>query len=257
MKTILPSSLATLSALALAVAPASAATIFSDNFNGDTGDLNGTAVEFGTGTWVAAAGFDANGDVNVTNAGAGSATLAFTPVDGFVYTLTASLGSLTNSPASEDWLAIGFAEGQSTLTNPSSRFITGDVVGKAWTFNRGSGATVANTSFLGDSSISNNPGISNGAGGAPWTSSPTTFGGNMDLRIVLDTTGGTGTWTATWLADTGSGFNEIRPETPLPDEAINSVGFAVSNGPLSGTIESFSLTSVPEPSSLALLRRRR
>ncbi|BCX48849.1 hypothetical protein HAHE_27570 [Haloferula helveola] len=224
--------------MTLASSFAGADTLFLHDFTGDTGDLNGTAVETGTGSWVAASGFDANGDVNVTNAGAGSATLAFTPTDGFVYTLEASFGSLTNSPASQDWLAFGFAEGQSPATSTNSRFIVGDVVGKAWTFQRGAGATANNTSFLGDGSAGSNPGI---VDGAAWTSAATTFGGNLALRVVLDTTGGAGNWTATWFADTGSGFFQIRGTAVLLDETIDSVGFAASNGPISGNIESFSL----------------
>jgi hypothetical protein len=244
----------TLAAAVITMAGAARADtiIFQHDFTGGTGDLNGTAVDTGTGNWVAADIFDANGDVNVTdvNDGRGSATLAFTPVDGLIYTLEASFGALTNNPPTEDWLAIGFAEGQSVAEGSDNRFITGNVVGKAWTFNRGTGATAQNTTFLGDGTAVTNGGI---VDGVTWATDWMTFGGNMDIRIVLDTTGGTGNWTVTWHADTGSGFNALRPTATLLDETIDSVGFAVSNSGIIGKIESFSLTAVPEPASLALI----
>jgi len=249
--------LAASAVLALTAVPASATTVFQDNFDGGTGDLNGTTPDTTTGgaTWVAAPLFDANGDANLTDAGPGSATLAFTPVDGFVYTLEASFGDITTTPDGannndESWLALGFAQGQIGSNSFDARFIKSDVIGLAWAFQRGSGAsgTFDNQAFLGDSAAGSNQGLVDGAG---WGSG--VYGGNLDLRTALDTTAGTGNWTATWSADTGSGFTEIRPTTTLLDESIDSVGIAASSDFVTGNIESFSLTQVPEPSSLALL----
>ncbi|MCH7227088.1 hypothetical protein [Haloferula sp. A504] len=236
--------------------------IYADDFDPDTnpespalapGDsLNGSTPDTTTGgaTWTAGATYAAGGGVG---SGRSTATLPFTPVDGFIYTLDASVGSLTTT--NDNWLALGFAYGESTLNSSNSRFISnnvnpapttigdGSVTGVAWMFARGSGATLANTAFLGsDPTVSSgNAGI---ADGAAWSTAGTTFGGNLDMRIVLDTTGGTGNWTATWFADTGSGFVEVRGEEPLLTETINSVGFAVTDLG-SGQINSFSLTSVP------------
>jgi hypothetical protein len=92
-------------------------------------------------------------------------------------------------------------------------------------------------------------------------------GGSLDLRIVLDTTGGTGNWTATWYArrPADGSYTEVRSSTILTTEDIDSVGFAVSSTGVSGAIERFALNAVPEPSALllgglvlvGLLRRRR
>ena len=72
---------------------------------------------------------------------------------------------------------------------------------------------------------------------------------------MLDTTGGTGAWAATWFAKLASdaSYTEVRPEATLLTESIDSVGIARSNPGFTVDVVSFSLTSVPEPSSLALL----
>ena len=49
-------------------------------------------------------------------------------------------------------------------------------------------------------------------------------------------------------------YTEVRSTATLLNETINAVGIAKANNLITGTIESFSLTSVvPEPSCLALL----
>ncbi|MCH7227086.1 BNR-4 repeat-containing protein [Haloferula sp. A504] len=229
---------------------ADAETLFSEDFKDSGGtDLNGTTPNTTTGgeTWTAGTTYKADGSFG---SGRSTATLSFTPVDGFVYTLEASIGSLAST--NENWLAFGFAYGESTLNSSNSRFISnnvapapstigdGSVTGVAWMFARGSGATAANSAFRGsDPTVSSgNAGI---ADGAAWSTAGTTFGGNLDMRIVLDTTGGTGNWTAAWFADTGSGFVAVRGEETLLTETINSVGFAVTDLS-SGQINSFSLT---------------
>lgn len=232
--------------------------IYAEDFSGEAAvDLDGTTPDTTTGgaVWTAAPLFDANGEVNFTDAGRGSATLPFMPIDGVVYTLDVSLGDVTTAPDpgssnDESWIGLGFARGQSSGTGDDFRFINestvGDgVIGRAWTFNRGSGASGAfgNTAFLGNGGGAGppNPGL---ASGAAWTTDAVTFGGNMTLRIVLDTTAGAGNWTATWYADTGAGLKVIRATTAVLDESINSVGLAVSSSFAFGSIESFSLTSV-------------
>ena len=244
--------LTSLAGLALSLSCSHAATtIFSDDFNGSTSNLDGASPDVGAGTWTAAAPFDRNGDVNITNANAGSATLAFTPSNGLIYTLESSVTLSTGG--SGDWIGFGFANGQSSTSGTGRRFLDGNTPeGRAWIYAR------ENT---------NNPRtLLTGSDATPWdgfTNSPT----DLDLRIVLDTTGGTGNWTATWFAkDAGdTSFTEIGGEKALTDEDINSVGFSVAGNGVTADITNFSLTSVPEPSAtllgalgaLALLIRRR
>lgn len=236
------------------------AQIFSHTFNEGTGSLNGTAVDTGTGNWVAGDVVTANGAFST---GSGSATLAFTPSQGTQYQLDASIigvGGDTN------WVAVGFANGTSTAIGTGSRFTTqtgASPEGRAWMMMRGTNTTTFNRVFTEGSSGSS----------TDWTG-PTSLtqsnGGDFDVRILLDTTGGAGTWTATWLAKRpiDGSFTEVRSSFLLPNEDITSVGFAFSTGAVTGTLSSMTLTQVPEPSTYAaivgllglgvvMLRRRR
>jgi hypothetical protein len=73
----------------------------------------------------------------------------------------------------------------------------------------------------------------------------TTFGGDMDMRVVLDTTGGTGNWTATWFAKlpASGSYTQVRAATPLLKEDINSVGVAITGSGIEGDLTFFSLTA--------------
>lgn len=243
--------------LVLTAAPASATTvIYQDDFSGGTGDLNGLAPDIGANNWVAMSEFNANGsilDEGGAGSGGGSATLAFTPVDGLIYTLDVSLNQVLGNA---NWIGVGFAEGQSSLDTANNRFLnqaasgTDWTLGKAWMFLRGDNSEFTNSSFLG---------INDGGGSAgnrDGVNIPATFDEtDVDLRIVLDTTGGAGAWTATWFAKlpADATYTEVRPEAVLLDENITSVGLVKSADDVTGAVTSFSLTSVPEPSSLALL----
>lgn len=250
-------------------APASGAIIFSDNFDGGSGDLNGASPDVTPGAnWVASPLFNADG---TTEQGAGSATLAFTPSDGLIYNLDVRVSGISpTAGTTNNWIAVGFANGQSDLSGTVHRFITGSVVGTAWMMHRGDISLGTNQTFLGTGQLgTGNFGLGVGGGdntGQSWALDPASS--DVDFRIVLDTTAGPGNWTATWLAKAASDptFTEVRPTTPLLAGAtISAVGFARANGDFNATVESFSLTSVPEPSAallatlggLALLRRRR
>lgn len=244
---------------------APAAVLFQDNFSGGSGDINGLAPSTRPGTeiWTASPIFNANGSVDTPATGnQGSMTLPFSPQNGFVYHLDASLTGVTGDG---NWLALGFANGQSDDA-VSDRFITDGVVGTAWMLLRGDASVNANQAHLGTGAL----GVGNGGvGGQDWAALTNQSGGDIDLRISLDTTGGAGAWSATWLAKlpASGSYSEVRSSTLVGNEGnFTSVGIASSNSSLaSGSIESFSLTAVPEPSvallgflgSLGLLRRRR
>ena len=246
-----------LSGMILASTAAQAAVIFNDTFTGNTTDLNGKVPTSTTGgaAWVAASNFDRDGSFDGSP---GSATLAFTPSNGLIYSLDASISGISGDG---NWIALGFANGQSVTAGTTNRFVSGNgnvVVGQAWMLARGNNTP--------------NPNAAHTVGTTdpePWTGAVATAdGGDLDLRIVLDTTGGSGTWIATWFAKeaTDGSYTQVRASEPIVTEAnLTSVGFAVSNSGISGTLTSFSLTTIPEPSSallaalgaLSLLRRRR
>lgn len=262
-----PTKLLLLASFALAIPAAQAATmLYSHTFNEGTGGLNGTPVDSGTlapQNWNAFGGVSANGVFNTAVGGGGSsggsATLAFTPQQGFAYSLDARILDVTGN---SEWVGLGFAKGQSDLTDSGSRFVSGAVVGTAWSLFRADNTSSTNTSF-------NGTGVSGTADGAGW-STLNNSGGSIDLRILLDTTAGSGNWTVTWLAKLtdDATYTTVRATAAVPvaNEAnYTSVGFAFANGATDGTLQSFSLTQIPEPSAallgglgmLALLRRRR
>ena len=188
--------------------------------------------------------------------GGGSATLAFTPANGFIYTLDASFRNMggTASAASpeQDWVALGFAKGQSAATGANNRFLNTNVIGKAWMLYRGANTpgTLDNVIHLGNATS----GINSGAvpsTSANWSALSTNYGGDIDMRVVLDTTGGTGNWTATWFAKlpTSGSYTEVRGPTPLVNEDIDSVGVAISNTGIEGDLTCLSLTATEHGSS--------
>ena len=213
--------------------------IFSDDFSGGAAtNLNGQAPDVRPGgeTWVAVSSpsyFKADGSFVGGGTGGtrgGSATLAFTPEDGRVYTLDASVTGVTGDG---NWIGFGFAQGQSTAGSVNDRFVQGNVIGKAWML------------LKGDATGSENSALMNGtASNEPWaTYTQENPGGDMLMRIVLDTMGGAGNWSATWYAKRPADpdYAIILATTNLLDETISSVGFAVSGPTVSGSIESFSL----------------
>jgi hypothetical protein len=135
------------------------------------------------------------------------------------------------------WVALGFASGQSTGTKTGDRFVAGNVTGRAWMLFRGTGPELGSATLdVGDS----NP--------KPWENWSRGVGGDIDMRIVLDTTRGYGNWTATWFARRpGTGpFLKIGSTRTLPNEAIRSVGIAVSGSKIQARITNFSLRADAE-----------
>ena len=211
--------------------------IFSEDFNGSSDDLDGSAPDTrpGTEAWVASPVFNQDGSVDPS---AGSATLAFTPVDGNVYQLDVSLREVSGD---QNWFALGFGAGQSNVISSGNRFINNLLIGKAWMLVRGN--TDGNQTFLGTAT-------SGTQNVAPWTEF-TSETGDVDMRIELDTTGGAGNWAATFFAKKPAEaiYTEVRAQEVLADETIDSVGVALANTGVEGRIESFSLSNANVSSS--------
>jgi hypothetical protein len=215
--------------LSLGTTPVHQGVLLRDDFSGDGGDLDGATPEVTTdgAKWVAAPVFNRDGSIDPE---AGSATVAFRPVDGVAYSLDASV--VAEAGPSDDWIALGFARGQSSEASRGARFTDNAVVGRAWMLHRAADSThPVNRAWL-------------STDGADWVwPGPSPLGGRVDLRIVLDTTGGPGTWTATWFAKRPADdrYTTVRETAPLVNESITSVGLTVSGPGISGSIESLSL----------------
>jgi hypothetical protein len=235
-----------------------ATTIYSETFsNGSVGTpsaLNGSTPDITTAaaTWVASRWSEngttgtivTNGNNTTNTSDDDSAFLAFTPVAGNVYTLSATMtvpaGGNTNG-----WVGLGFA---ATNTTTGSFWANGTA---PWLLYRPSSEVV---SFA--ESLSTAP--NNDLGVATNNIIEGNYATSANFSIVLDTTGAA--WTAEWFINAGS----VRTETYGTNPTIGYVGFGRENGNTSA-IDNFSLTVIPEPSVallgglgvIALLRRRR
>lgn len=190
--------------------------------------------------WVASPAF--GGDGRLEPRSTGTATLAFTPIDGRVYTLDASFEDIRSDPGIDSWIGLGFASGQSVSSYiygmRENRFLEGRTTGRAWLLFRSSGSPLPHQACLGATGA--NGGIADAADWVGWEDEP---GGDIDLRMILDTTGGPGHWSATWQAKRPreKAYRTVRPQERLLHEEIHSVGLAVGKEGLSGQVKSLHL----------------
>ena len=213
----------------LTLASANAGVIYFDDFDGSgTSGLDGTTPDVTTGgaTWTAAAVFKADGFF--VNANYNLMTLAFTPDDGLVYTLDASIALTEGS----DWSTFGFGDGGANvqeiyhqIRNPGGG--THRVKGGATNFVYTTGTTLDSAHPL-------------------------------DVRIELDTLAGKTNATVTWYAKLPADgtYTLITSQTGYDTSSITTVGWEARGSTTDGTIDNFSLsdsTAVPEPSTTALL----
>ena len=220
--------------LALATS-AQAAVIYEHGFGGSDGvNLFGTTVDVdnngGGNTWSGTDGvFEANGDV-YGNAGV---WLPFAPTTGNIYQLSGSINY-----SSGDWITLGFAEG-----NPDANFNTLAATPYATTLV----AATDVTTFDGE-----------GLEGAVGHTGAALSGFN-DVDIVLDATdASSANWTVAFYLEGAlvQGPSTVIDAGTFPTTAdlanIQYVGFS-SSGATIGTIDDFSLTTIPEPTTTALL----
>ena len=241
----------TVSALGVIAANADI-VLYSSTFGGAGGSaLSGTAVntsgatpaqhaQYGTtngATWSAHTKFKADGsyaESGTNNSPSGnnrnSATLAFTPQDGFIYNLsmTTSFVQLSD-PLLAAFHAVGYFE----------------TVGFTGNINSSTGSAVWALTRPGDSAASDQVAhylVGGGAGPQNIASPPEDTSAPSTLRITLDTTGGTGNWAATYhvndlLLGSVADLNAVL---------IGSVGIAVYNGDGNANFQSFELSVVAE-----------
>lgn len=212
---------------------ADAAVIYNETFSGaSTTDLNGTAPDTTTGgnTWVSTTAWNKDGSVDAGTDD--SAFLAFTPVAGKVYTLSATLTTPTGLVS--DWAAIGFTADDVTNID----FWSGTNLAAPWVLYR----TDETDGVDGDAQVVSFLGT--GVGGSADEGEHT---GPLTLAIELDTTGAL--WTVEWFV----GGASARTQTYGSNPTINYVGLGRIDG-ASTTFSAFSLTddsvAIPTPAAL-------
>jgi len=200
------------------------------SLNNDMPSISVTSPTHGTGgDWTSADNILANGSIS-ENA-ANSASLAFAPADGFIYEL-----SFTVNYAGSGFTAVGFT-GSATYTGRI--FNTGG--GMLW------GATRPGSTLDDQIAHANPVGGTGEVGVAGNTTNPSS------LSIILDTTGGSGSWDVEWYVDgAASPFASLDNISTDYETAIEgvSIGMNNSNG---SDFQSFQLTVIPEPSTYAML----
>lgn len=187
-----------------------AAVIYSQTFTGGTDPLLGTVSTVGGGTWVGDDFVNLNGSFTGVGKGIG---LAFTPVTGKVYDLTATCTAASGG-AYYDWFGVAFSPGLGAT---------------AWYPDLGSAAlrTVNGKWDL-------------------WPSGASFWATTTEIDVRLDTTGAQ--WTTAFY-DGGVQIGATYAFTTNP--TINYVSLVASN--TTGSLSAFQLSVIPEPASLALL----
>lgn len=242
---------------ALSITPGMAAVLISDDFTGSSGDaLNGeTATTFsaditsagGSDTWSAGALFNADGSISGSGDVDASAALsvgsyindAKGTANG-VFTLTSTISQVTGASGVNSWIGMTFFNGDFYVDDPlfKNNFAVGLGIRRA-----AAGSTffdyIQTPSSVGTSYVTTD-----------WSAvgaADTTF------TTVLDLSGWNGT-------DTFGSLEFYLNGSSTPDAVANltsdydfsHVGLSYNLSP-TGTIQSFSLTQIPEPSFLPLV----
>jgi hypothetical protein len=254
-------------AVCLAIPAANAdIVLYSSSFGGAVGTtLNGQAVvtsgatgaqhaQFGTSvsaTWSAATAFKADGSfvesgAYNSTANRASATLGFTPQDGYVYNLTVTTGfTQLPNPAEAAFHALGFFE---------TSGYTGNI-------NSSTGADVWALTRSGDPGFDDQVAHYNLTGGAGSKNSiPTTVEDTTapsTLRITLDTTGGSGNWSASYhVGNDSGGFTQLASVADLNAVTISSAGIGVYNADGTARFQTFELSVVGGDTTAPLITQK-
>ncbi|TWT36482.1 hypothetical protein KOR34_13880 [Posidoniimonas corsicana] len=205
-------------------------TLYSDTFSGAGGPLNGQLVESGdlqTGAvlWSASSAFRDDGTIDGSQEG--GALLEFHPQADRTYTLTMDVTNQTDR-----WIALGF--GQDPIASPgqsSHEDRHSNNRGIAWMLYRDTQDGSALESFIG----------TNTGGPQQLDASGVDFGDASELKIVIDTTGDGGGFSAQWYVDDVLKRTE---QVGMSIDAINYVGLSFDNSTAgSVSFDNFRLTA--------------
>lgn len=240
--------------------PALAATvIYEHSFSGSSSNsLNDVALDTANAvlggsngaTWLASEPrFFADGHTTAsvaTTPNTSSAYVAFSPVDGYQYTIAMDVG-VTSASTVSDWIALSLIDGtpdttraffQHTSFDPPGSFDAYASVGRR--HSGYSGVTFLDWQGPGNSGPSNH--LSEDEAGV-WT-----------LSILLDTTNA-GAWTYQVRMQGDNGAEQLSSTYNLGPAASGNIDyFMITNhNRVAGTLDNFSITAVPEPTSALLL----
>ena len=237
------------SAFALAVCfianSASAQILLFDDFDASTNPtglatVNGGTSDIGGAIWNADTTIGVDGTINTPlgNINNDGAFLPFTFVAGNSYLLEASITN-NNSP----WVALGFVE--NTAPTANDRRFTNSTTNGA----RGIATILTRNSGNHQETFG---GVSTGNGGGEFGNALYDETQPLNFSILLDSTAGTATYTIN-----GDTANQVVL-TGIPTANIAGIGLTYEDNNTSGTasvdfVRLTDVTSVPEPSSLALL----
>jgi len=203
----------------LDVVPDFTGAVYIESFDGSGANLNGTepGTTTGSATWTAPAGgvFFDDGSLAAQDA---SASLPFSPQNGFVYTLSVEMVQ------DSDWIAFGFMKNP-----PTTNKLTTD--GILWALTR-------------NASGSDNQVLHENASGGTGAVAPgnyVTGAATVSMSLVLDTTGGTGNWNYDWIVD-GVARVTDRPLSASFESAIGGVAIGNHSAPAGCEFRSFNLT---------------
>ena len=224
---------------------ASAQILLFDDFDASTNPtglptVNGGTSDIGGAIWNADTTIGVDGTINTPsgNINNDGAFLPFTFVAGDSYLLEASITN-NNSP----WVALGFVENTAPTAN-DHRFTNSTTNGA-----RGIATILTRNSGNHQETFG---GVSTGNGGGEFGNALYDETQPLDFSILLDSTAGTATYTIN-----GDTANQVVL-TGIPTANIAGIGLTYEDNNTSGTasvdfVRLTDVTSVPEPSSLALL----
>lgn len=207
----------------LVVARLDASTIYFDDFNG-SGDsnLHGTAPGPGSETWSSDTPWKDNGSIASPFASPAHAYLPFVPSAGNVYALSMDM-NVTGGQETNHFFSLGF----SATNTLSEAYYPDGFFAFAIKRTNGFGGDQVETAL--------GPGYSIGA--------THNNSGALNLKVVLDTQ--PSLWTVRWLV------NNISIRGPVAfgsNPSINYVAFGSFQN-TTGTVDNFTLTVIPEPTS--------
>lgn len=206
--------------------------VLEDDFSGAGAALHGTSPDVGSGTWMAHTSYLDNGTMSAgVNSGA---YYAWVPTSGKTYEIIWETSAITESDRLESRCFIA-------VNTPSyAEQLGGTMNGNAWSTTlragfilRDFGGTQSNACRMGDD-------YDGEADTVVFTDATLrTEDDAIDLRLVLDTTGGAGNWTATWYAKdpAASAWTLVRDEETLLSEAIGAVGWSNDNNTTTFTMD--------------------